>query len=65
MDHYLAEIELIEWWRTTRERAERARRLARAPTEEAETKMPKHSQTPAPARAHCRCWHCAETSPSS
>ena len=65
MDHYLAEIELIEWWRKTRERAERASMLARAPKEEAETKMPTHAQTPGPARAHCRCWHCAATSPSS
>jgi hypothetical protein len=65
MDHYLAEIELIEWWRKARERAERASMLARAPKEEAETEMLKQSQTPARARSRCRCWHCAATSPGS
>ncbi len=63
MDHYLADIELIEWRRKTREWAERASMLARAPKEEGETEMLEQSETP--ARAHCPCWHCAATSPSS
>ena len=63
MDHYLAEIELIEWFRKARERGERARMLARV-RQEAEAEMLQQSKTAAPARADCPCWHCAATSVS-
>jgi len=61
MDYYMAEIELIEWHRKTRERSGRANLLAQARQEETEAEMPQPSQTQAPAQAHCRCWHCAAT----
>ena len=61
MDYYMAEIELIEWHRKTRERSGRANLLAQARQEETEAEMPQPSQTRAPAQAHCRCWHCVAT----
>ena len=62
MDYYMAEIELVEWHRKTRERSARASMLARARQEETEAEMLRHSQALAPERAQCRCWHCAATS---
>jgi hypothetical protein len=65
MDYYMAEIELVEWHRRTREHSARTSILARARHEDTEAEMSRQSQTPAPARAHCRCWHCAATSPNA
>jgi hypothetical protein len=65
MDYYMAEIELVEWHRRTRERSARASILARARQEETEAEMLQQSQTQAPARAQCRCWHCAASSPNA
>jgi len=65
MDYYMAEIELVEWHRKTRERSARATMLALARQEDTETEIPRQPQTPEPARAHCRCWHCAATSPNA
>jgi len=65
MDHYMAEIELVEWHRKTRERSARATMLALARQEETEADISRQPQTPEPARAQCRCWHCAATSPNA
>jgi hypothetical protein len=62
MDHYMAEIELVEWHRKTRERSARATMLAMARQEESETEVSRQPQASEPARAHCRCWHCAAAS---
>jgi hypothetical protein len=62
MDYYMAEIELVDWHRKTRERSVRATMLARARQEDTEAEMLHHSQALAPGRAQCRCWHCAATS---
>jgi hypothetical protein len=65
MDYYMAEIELVEWHRRTRERSARASILARARHEDTEAEMPHHSQARAPEQSQCRCWHCAATSPTA
>ena len=65
MDHYMAEIELAEWHRKTRERSARATMLALARQEETEAEISRQPQAPEPARAHCRCWHCSTTSPNA
>jgi hypothetical protein len=65
MDYYMAEIELVEWHRRTRERSAWASMLARARQEETEAEMLRHSHALAPERAHCRCRHCAATSPTA
>ena len=65
MDHYMAEIELAEWHRKTRERSARATMFALARQEEPEAEISRQQQAPEPARAHCRCWHCAATSPNA
>ena len=64
MDHYMAEIELAEWHRKTRERSARATMLALARQEESEAEISRQPQTE-PVRAHCSCWHCATTSPNA
>jgi len=64
MDHYMAEIELAEWHRKTRERSARATMFALARQEEPEAEISRQSLTPDPVQAHCRCWHCAATSPN-
>jgi hypothetical protein len=65
MDYYMAEIELVEWHRRIRERSARASIFARARQEETEAEMLQQSQTQEPARAQCRCWHCAASSPNA
>jgi len=65
MDYYMAEIELVEWHRKTRERSARASMLARAREEDTEGETQHHSQARAPEEAKCRCWHCAATSPTT
>ena len=65
MDHYMAEIELAEWHRKTRERSARATLLALARQEEPEPEISRQPQTAELVRAHCRCWHCAPTSPNA
>jgi hypothetical protein len=62
MDYYMAEIELVEWHRKTRERSAQASMLARARQKDTEAEMLRDSQALAPEQAHCRCWHCAATS---
>jgi len=62
MDYYMAEIELVEWHRKTRERSARATMFALARREETEADISRQPQAPEPARDHCRCWHCAATS---
>ena len=61
MDCYMAEIELMEWHRKTRERTALLSLLAQVRREGTEAEMPQPSQTPAPTQAKCRCWHCAAT----
>ena len=65
MDYYMAEIELIEWHRKARERSARANVLARARPGDTEAESSHHSQIQAPQHGHCRCWHCAATSPAA
>jgi len=65
MDYYMAEIELAEWHRKTRERSARATMLALARQEGPEAEISRQPQTPEPARAHCHCWHCAAASPNA
>ena len=63
MDYYMAEIELVEWHRKTRERSARATMLALARQEETGAEISPKPQTREPARTHCRCWHCAAATP--
>ena len=65
MDYYMAEIELVEWHRKTRERGARATMFALARQEEMEAEISRQPQTPEPARVHCRCWHCTAASPNA
>ncbi len=65
MDLYMAEIELIEWHRKTRERSARATMFALARQEESEAEISRQPHTPEPAQVHCRCCYCAATSPNA
>ena len=65
MDYYMAEIELVEWHRKTRERSARASIFARARQEDTEPEMSHDSQALAPEQGQCRYWHCGTTSPTA
>ena len=65
MDHYMVEIELVEWHRKTRERSARATMFALARQEDTEADISRQPEAPEPARAHCRCWHGTATSPNA
>jgi len=64
MDYYMAEIELVEWHRKTRERSARASMLAQARPEDTEADTQHRSQALAPEEPQCRYWHCSATSPT-